>query len=419
MEEYIFISYSTKNREFAFDFKKLLEQQNYNVWIAPNDIPVGERYANIIEKSIRNCKCLLLIMTEAICYSPWINKEIERAINYQKPVFGVLLEQFELNDEFKFLLSNTQVSQCVKSVDINDNATADILRDIAKLFAGERYDGRPLKINKFSNIEQEKTMSKAQLIDIARQMVEAFCSGIKETIDILSNLHFADVNQYVYLTYDGLSVDTKKTVADNLIGAYGRVQLDGNISGRREYAIKGQLIFYLTRLCRSLIDNAIIEKLKEFYYKEPDVWQRQSLAYGLASLGEYTVPYEFAKRIFHGYDEDVVNRSWTLIFFNDVVGKDPYLYLDDGTAPWDNCRRARINRLKKSQGKMAYRSLDLSILYTFYESRKWQNIDRLDYETIKKCNIWCKDMPKEVIAYNKDVYRRLLKKLKQSSKSHK
>lgn len=416
MEEYIFISYSTQNRQVAFSFKHLLEQQNYNVWIAPNDIPIGERYANIIEKSIRNCKCLLLIMTEAICYSQWINKEIERAINYKKPVFGVMFEQFELNDEFKFLLSNTQVSQCVKSVDINDSATESILRDIAKLFAGESYDGRPLNINKFSNIEQEKTMTKAQLVDISRQMIAAFCSGAKEAINILSNLHFADVNQYVYLTYDSLPSDTKKTIADNLICAYDQVQLDGNIIGRREYAIKGQLIFYLTRLCSSLIDSTMIDKLKNFYYRERNVWQRQSLAYGLASLGEYTVPCEFAKRIFHGGDEDVVNRSWTLIFFNDVVGKDPYLYLDDGTAKWDNCRKARINRLNNPQGKMAYRSLDLSILYTFYESRKWQNIDKFDYETIKKCNIICKDMPKEVKTYNKKVYRHLLKKLKQSYK---
>ena len=416
MEEYIFISYSTKNNEFAFAFKELLEQQGYNVWIAPNDIPLGERYANIIEKSIRNCKCLMLIMTEAICHSQWVNKEIERAINYNKPVFGVMLEQFELNDEFKFLLSNTQISQWVKNVDINDSATVDILRDIAKLFAGESYDGRPLNINKFSYIEQEKTMTKAQLVDIAGKMVTAFRMSIDDTINILSNLHFSDINQYVQLAYDSLSDDIKKAIADNLICAYTQVQLDGRVVGRREYAIKGQLAFYLTRLCRDLIDSAMIDKLKDFYYNEPNVWQRQSLAYGMASLGEYTVPCDYAKRIFHGCDEDIVNRSWTLIFYNDVVGKDPYLYLDDGTASWDNCRKARINRLSRSLDKMAYRSLDLSILYTFYESRKWHNIDNFDYETIKKCNISCKDMPKEVKAYNKSVFSKLLKKLKNATK---
>ena len=55
MEKYIFISYRSINEKEAFAFKELLERHNYDVWIAPNDIPIGSYYANIIEKAIRNC----------------------------------------------------------------------------------------------------------------------------------------------------------------------------------------------------------------------------------------------------------------------------------------------------------------------------------------------------------------------------
>ena len=114
-----------------------------------------------------------------------------------------------------------------------------------------------------------------------------------------------------------------------------------------------------------------------------------------------------------GRDEDVVNRSWTLIFFGDVRDRDPYLYLDDGTAGWNKAREARLSRLKRNDPKtMAYRALDLAVLFAFYRSRNWSDFDAVDYEVIRKAEVSSPEMPKNVKKFNKSIQKELTDRLK-------
>lgn len=414
MEKYIFISYRSINEKEAFAFKELLERHNYDVWIAPNDIPIGSYYANIIEKAIRNCYCLLLIMTKDICSSQWINKELERAINYHKLIIGVTLEKFTLNDEFKFLLSNIQLSPLVKNIDDSDAAIKQILKDLEDNFLFQSEIKEKI-INKHSRIEYEQNLEKSELSKIAKELLLSMEQGKEEIIALLSDLHFNDVNNYVKDFYEALPENKQNKISQNLLSAYSTIQLDENISGRKEYALKGQIIYYLTRLNKK--NTSYVDKLITFYGREKNIYQRQSLAYGLASLNEYTIPYDFAQKIYLNRDEATVNRSWTLIFYGDVKNEDPYLYLDDGTSDWTNCREARINRLRRDEGKMAYRCLDFALLLNFYQSRDFKNIDIIDYKIIKNAKIIDKSMPKEIQKFNKKLHHELVKQLKKNLKN--
>ncbi len=413
MERYVFISYSTQNTEIAFRIKEYLEHKGYPVWIAPTDIPVGERYCNVIEKSIRNCRCFVLLITPSILRSQWIDKEIERAIHYRKPVLGVVLEPAELNDELRFLLSNTQISDCVRSIDDGDPALQSVLRSLAFLFEEGERQAKPLAVDEFSAVRSERNMGKAQLIATAKGLIEGFLASPQRAVEILSRLHFKEVNTYLRLLWEEVSAEEKRTIERNLIAAYRRVRLDPDVTGRREYAVKGQLIYYLTRFCAPTAEGELTDTLKAFYEGEDNVWQRQSLAYGLASAGEFEVPCDYAQKVFAGRDEDVVNRSWTLIFFGDVRDRDPYLYLDDGTAGWNKAREARLSRLKRNDPKaMAYRALDLAVLFAFYRSRNWSDFDAVDYEVIRKAEVSSPEMPKSVKKFNKFMQKELTDRLK-------
>ena len=304
MERYVFISYSTQNTEIAFRIKEYLEHKGYPVWIAPTDIPVGERYCNVIEKSIRNCRCFVLLITPSILRSQWIDKEIERAIHYRKPVLGVVLEPAELNDELRFLLSNTQISDCVRSIDDGDPALQSVLRSLAFLFEEGERQAKPLAVDEFSAVRSERNMGKAQLIATAKGLIEGFLASPQRAVEVLSRLHFKEVNTYLRLLWEEVSAEEKRTIERNLIAAYRRVRLDPDVTGRREYAVKGQLIYYLTRFCAPTAEGELTDTLKAFYEGEDNVWQRQSLAYGLASAGEFEVPCDYAQKVFAGRDED-------------------------------------------------------------------------------------------------------------------
>lgn len=106
---YAFISYSTKNQDTANEIHKLLREDGISTWMAPGDIPAGRKYAQVINRAVKDCACFVLILTEDSQCSIWVAKETERAVNYRKPIIPVQLGQVELNDEFELYISTDQI----------------------------------------------------------------------------------------------------------------------------------------------------------------------------------------------------------------------------------------------------------------------------------------------------------------------
>ena len=105
---YVFISYSSKNIELAKKIKKLLNDNQIKTWMAPADIPVGKKYAQVINCAIKDCDSFLLVLSKDAQASNWVSKEVERAINNQKIIIPVRIDDVILNDEFEFYISETQ-----------------------------------------------------------------------------------------------------------------------------------------------------------------------------------------------------------------------------------------------------------------------------------------------------------------------
>lgn len=112
---YAFISYSVKKKEYAYTVKKYLTQNNIDTWMAPESIPFGHDYPEVINKAIKGCSCLILILTEEAQQSEWVKREVDRAINYKKPLLSILMDDVALGDTFEFF---TSISQ---SISVSDN----------------------------------------------------------------------------------------------------------------------------------------------------------------------------------------------------------------------------------------------------------------------------------------------------------
>ena len=108
-DNYVFISYSSKNQQMADSVRLLLKENNIPCWMAPYDIPAGNRYAYVINDALEKCSCLLLLLTNASQMSQFVEREIERAITYKKPILPMQLEDLELNSGFKFYIGNSQI----------------------------------------------------------------------------------------------------------------------------------------------------------------------------------------------------------------------------------------------------------------------------------------------------------------------
>ncbi len=57
----IFISHSSKDRDFAWDLSVNLEREGFNCWIAPRDIPAGRKYELAIMEGIDTCPVMVVV----------------------------------------------------------------------------------------------------------------------------------------------------------------------------------------------------------------------------------------------------------------------------------------------------------------------------------------------------------------------
>jgi len=74
-----FISFSTKDEEFAHRIHADLQERNVRCWFAPHDVHGGEKLHEQIDAAIRTHDKLLLLLSEHSMSSPWVQTEIRRA----------------------------------------------------------------------------------------------------------------------------------------------------------------------------------------------------------------------------------------------------------------------------------------------------------------------------------------------------
>jgi len=100
----VFISYSTRETGKAEAVRNILEKNGIVCWMAPRDIPAGSNYTEEIPAAIRGCQVFLLILSQNAQKSTWVPRELETAVNCGKVIIPFMVEDFQLNDEFNFLL---------------------------------------------------------------------------------------------------------------------------------------------------------------------------------------------------------------------------------------------------------------------------------------------------------------------------
>lgn len=95
-----FISYSTKDKEFADCLYARMQEAHLRVWYAPQDLQGGKKTHEQIDTAIRVSDKLLLVLSEASLHSEWVISELRMARKAERQtarrkLFPVLLVDFE------------------------------------------------------------------------------------------------------------------------------------------------------------------------------------------------------------------------------------------------------------------------------------------------------------------------------------
>ncbi len=91
----VMISYSTKTKNIGDDIRDILVAKGYDVWMAPESIPSGECYDNEIYAAIESSRLILFLMSESSLESRWCKAELKYAVNINKRVLPVRIDDVE------------------------------------------------------------------------------------------------------------------------------------------------------------------------------------------------------------------------------------------------------------------------------------------------------------------------------------
>jgi TIR domain len=95
-----FISYSTKNQDFADRLYGKMRDKGLRVWFAPEDIQGGKKLHEQIDEAIRVYDKLLLVLSPESMNSEWVRTEIRKARKAEvkeqrRKLFPIRLVDFE------------------------------------------------------------------------------------------------------------------------------------------------------------------------------------------------------------------------------------------------------------------------------------------------------------------------------------
>jgi CRP-like cAMP-binding protein len=93
----VFLSYSSEDREFAVQLANDLSDQGYHVWVDHVEIPPGSDWDAEVEKGLRACTLMLLIVTPNSLDSKNVADECHFYLEENKPIVPIILKSADLS----------------------------------------------------------------------------------------------------------------------------------------------------------------------------------------------------------------------------------------------------------------------------------------------------------------------------------
>ena len=104
----VFVSYATPDKEEADRIVGQLEHAGITCWMAARDVPLGSNYAESIVDAIERAELMILLLSTDANASPHVANEIERAVNYRKPIVPVRLADVRPSRSIELHISTRQ-----------------------------------------------------------------------------------------------------------------------------------------------------------------------------------------------------------------------------------------------------------------------------------------------------------------------
>lgn len=107
-EPYLFISYAHADKDAVFSTMAALQRNSVRLWY-DDGIHGGENWMKILAQKIGESYGVLLFCSEKSMHSRFCQAEFRRAIQEDKPIYTIRLDETPMTDEFDMFLSGDQI----------------------------------------------------------------------------------------------------------------------------------------------------------------------------------------------------------------------------------------------------------------------------------------------------------------------
>ncbi|MCD7980743.1 MAG: toll/interleukin-1 receptor domain-containing protein [Clostridiales bacterium] len=108
MKKEVFVSYASADRACAMDIVGYLEEREVSCFIAPRDIDPGVAYASSLMNALEDASVVVLVASVAMNSSEHVLNEIDVVVSKKIPFIPFFIEDFEMNDDFRYYLGRKQ-----------------------------------------------------------------------------------------------------------------------------------------------------------------------------------------------------------------------------------------------------------------------------------------------------------------------
>lgn len=164
---HVFISYSSKDIEYARYIRMGLEQAGVPIWMDEAEIKLGEKWIHSIESALDQSTALVVLMSHQSKSSDWVNREIQYAEDLNIPIFPILLsgkpffrlrdKQYEdMTSDFYDPLPNRLIHALIDTLPSTTNAVTfsiddmdirEVEADVVILKYAQGFHGADLLVN--------------------------------------------------------------------------------------------------------------------------------------------------------------------------------------------------------------------------------------------------------------------------------
>lgn len=115
-----FISYSSKDQEFASKLYNDLQEVGVRCWFDAKDLKIGDRWVDQIKNAIQAHDKVLLVLSQASVESYWVQQEIKNALRIEREQNKTILFPLRLDDAIYKVKDDAILIELIREKQVGD-----------------------------------------------------------------------------------------------------------------------------------------------------------------------------------------------------------------------------------------------------------------------------------------------------------